>query len=145
MTGPTNPADPTSQDVDLSLLVHNVHEQAFKELDKIGLAGQRDQGLVCPLISPALSGSTDVNVSWGRILAGQHHLCHHHPDASEFYVVVAGTPTIHLGNKEFVAKPGDAVYIPTGTIHGITNKTAEPVDLVVGMSVPANWTFVPDE
>lgn len=131
--------------VDLARLVHNVHDEGFRELDKVGLAGQRDQGLVCPLINPQLSGSTDLNVSWGRILPGQHHLKHHHPDASEFYVVISGRPLIHLGETEFRAKPGDAVYIPVGTTHGITNDGAEPVDLVVGMSVPADWQFVPDE
>ena len=133
------------QDVDLTRLVHNVEKQGFTALDKRGLAGQPDQGLVCPLISPTLSGSTDLNVSWGRILPGQHHLRHHHPDASEFYVVIAGTPLIHLGNKTFRAGSGDAIYIPVNVIHGITNDTDQHVDLVVGMSVPENWQFIPDE
>jgi mannose-6-phosphate isomerase-like protein (cupin superfamily) len=131
--------------VDLERLVHNVHVEGFKDLDKVGRAGQRDEGLVCPLINPDLSGSTDLNVSWGRILPGQHHLKHHHPDASEFYVIISGSPLIHLGDKEFRAKPGDAVYIPIDVTHGITNDSTEPVDLVVGMSVPAGWQFVPDE
>lgn len=133
------------QQVDLRRLVHNVETQGFRALDKIGLAGQADQGLVCPLIDPELSGSTDLNISWGRILPAQHHLRHHHPDASEFYVVISGTPLIHLGDTAFRAKPGDAVYIPTNVIHGITNDTSAVVDLVVGMSVPQNWQFIPDE
>ncbi|AUI50571.1 cupin domain-containing protein [Arthrobacter crystallopoietes] len=130
---------------DLSRLVHNVHREGFKELDKVGLKGQPDQGLVCNLISRDLSGSDDLNVSWGRILSGQHHLCHHHPDASEFYVVLAGTPLIHLGDKEYRASPGDGIYIPRGTTHGITNDTESDVDMIVGVSKPADWQFVPDE
>jgi len=133
------------QQVDVHRLVHNVDRQGFVELDKVGLRGQVDQGLVCPLINPDLSGSTDLNVSWGRILPGQHHLKHHHPDASEFYVVIAGSPLVHLGDEDVRAHPRDAIYIPAGVTHGITNDSAETVDLVVGMSVPTGWQFVPDE
>jgi uncharacterized RmlC-like cupin family protein len=135
----------TTQDIDLALLVHTVEQQGFKQLDKVGLTGQSDQGLVCPLISADLSGSTDLNISWGRILPGQHHLRHHHPDASEFYVVVSGAPLVHLGNTQFRAGPGSAVYIPANVIHGITNDTDQSIELVVGVSVPATWQFVPDE
>lgn len=135
----------TAQQVELARLVHNVSEVGFSELAKTGLRGQRDEGLVCPLISAQLSGSDDLNVSWGRILPGQHHLRHHHPDASEFYVVISGRPLVHLGDKSFRAKPQDAVYIPHHVTHGITNDTDDPVDLVVGMSVPGDWTFVADE
>ncbi|WP_345150789.1 cupin domain-containing protein [Arthrobacter ginkgonis] len=130
---------------DLSRLVHNVHRQGFVELDKIGLGGQRDQGLVSTLISRDLSGSDDLCVSWGRILPGQHHLCHHHPDASEFYVVLSGTPLVHLGDAEYRAQPGDGIYIPRGTKHGLTNDGDAEVNLIVGVSKPADWQFVPDE
>ncbi|WP_051166435.1 cupin domain-containing protein [Amycolatopsis orientalis] len=131
--------------LDLSRLVHSVAQQGFAELGKTGLRGQRDEGLVCPLINPQLSGSDDLNVSWGRIRPGQHHLRHHHPDASEFYVVIGGEPLIHLGDQDFRARPGDAVYIPKSVVHGLTNDTGQDVDLVVGMSVAENWTFIPDE
>jgi quercetin dioxygenase-like cupin family protein len=134
-----------TQEVDLTKLVHNMDEVGFKELDKTGLRGQKDQGLVCTLISGDLSGSDDLCVSRGRILPGQRHLCHHHPDASEFYVVLTGTPVVHLGNSDHRARPGDAIYIPRGTTHGITNDGDEPVELVVGMSKPADWQFVHDE
>ncbi|MFF2244365.1 cupin domain-containing protein [Arthrobacter sp. NPDC058130] len=134
-----------SATVNIDRLVHNVHKQGFTALDKVGLSGQRDQGLVSTLISRDLSGSDDLCVSWGRILPGQHHLCHHHPDASEFYVVLSGTPLVHLGASTYRAKPGDGIYIPRGTTHGLTNDGEENVELIVGVSKPADWQFVPDE
>lgn len=134
-----------TQEVDLGRLVHNMDDIGFTPLDKVGLKGQKDEGLVCTLISRDLSGSDDLCVSRGRILPGQHHLCHHHPDASEFYVIISGTPIVHLGNQDYQARPGDAIYIPRGTTHGITNNGTEPVELVVGMSKPADWQFVHDE
>lgn len=131
--------------VDLNKLVHNLHDIGYSDLEKVGLRGQPDEGQVCNVISRDLSGSDDLNVSFGRILPGQHHLCHHHPDASEFYVIIAGSAIIHLGDQEHRAKPGDAIYIPRGTTHGITNDTDEPLEMVVGMSKPADWEFVHDE
>lgn len=135
----------TRPPVDLDRLVHNAGDIGFSDLTKIGLKGQPDQGQVCNLISRDLSGSDDLNVSLGRILPGQHHLCHHHPDASEFYVVIAGTPIVHLDGTDYRARPGDGIYIPRGVSHGITNDTDENVELVVGMSKPADWEFVADE
>lgn len=130
---------------DIGRLVHNAHDIGFSDLTKVGLEGQRDQGQVCNLISRDLSGSDDLNVSLGRILPGQHHLCHHHPDASEFYVIISGTPIVHLDGTDYRARPGDGIYLPRGTSHGITNDTDENVEMVVGMSKPADWEFVCDE
>lgn len=130
--------------VDLSRLVRNI-EAGFIPLDKVGLNGQRDEGLICPLISRDLSGSVDLNVSWSRMLPGQHHLRHHHPDASEFYVFLSGTPRVYIGDQEFRARRGDAVYIPTNCLHGLANDTDEVVELIVGLSKPADWEFIFDE
>lgn len=126
-------------------LVRNVRTEGYRELQNVGLRGQLDEGLVCPLINRELSGSEDMAVGMGQILPGQHHLRHHHPDASEFYVFLAGNPLVHLGDESMRLEPGTAVYIPKGMIHGITNDTDEVVELVFGMSKPADWGFVFDE
>jgi quercetin dioxygenase-like cupin family protein len=133
------------QTIDLSKLVRNIADEGFKMLDKVGLNGQPDEGLICPLVSRDLSESVDLNVSWSRMLPGQHHLRHHHPDASEFYVFLKGTPWVYLGDHEFRARPGDGVYIPTNCLHGLTNDTDEMIELIVGLSKPADWEFIFDE
>ncbi|BAS14167.1 hypothetical protein AHiyo8_24700 [Arthrobacter sp. Hiyo8] len=60
-------------------------------------------------------------------------------------MVISGEPLVHLGDTEYRAKPGDGIYIPRGTTHGITNDGDEDVNLVVGVSKPADWQFVADE
>jgi mannose-6-phosphate isomerase-like protein (cupin superfamily) len=133
------------QDVDLSRLVRNVANEGFKPLDNVGLRGQKDEGLICNLISRDLSGSVDLNVSWSKMLPGQHHLCHHHPDASEFIVILKGNPLMHLGAKRFRGKPGDGIYVPFDVVHGVTNDTDEVCEMIVGLSKPADWQFIFDE
>jgi mannose-6-phosphate isomerase-like protein (cupin superfamily) len=133
------------QNVDLARLRRNVGDEGFKPLDNVGLRGQHDEGLICNLISRDLSGSTDLNVSWSKMLPGQHHLCHHHPDASEFIVFLEGTPLVHLGSKQFRARPGDGIYIPYDVIHGVTNDTDTVCEMIVGLSKPADWQFIFDE
>ena len=126
-------------------LVRNVREQGFTALTNVGLSGQLDEGLVCPLINRELSGSDDLAVGMGQILPGQHHLKHHHPDASEFYVFTAGTPIVHIDGEDLRVDAGTAVYIPRNVVHGIINDTDTVVELVFGMSMPEGWGFVFDE
>lgn len=126
-------------------LVHNVFDLGFVELDHVTPSGIRDEGLICQLISDSRSGASEFTINWGRMLPGQHHVRHHHDEAAEFYVIIAGTPIIHLGAERIRARPGDAFYIPPGTLHGITNDTEEIVDLVAGVNRVGSWDFIADE
>ncbi|WP_248763318.1 cupin domain-containing protein [Pseudarthrobacter sp. SSS035] len=126
-------------------LVQNIEDLGFVELDQMTPSGIRDEGLICQLISDKVNGSKEFTVSWGRMLSGQHHVKHHHETVAEFYVIVAGTPIIHLGDDDIRARPGDAFYIPPTTVHGITNDTDEVVDLVAGVNSVGQWDFIADE
>ena len=125
--------------------VQDIDERGFVELDHVTPSGTRDEGLICQLISDRVNGAREFTVSWGRMLPGQHHVRHHHADVAEFYVVVGGTPVIHLGTEAIRARPGQAFYIPPGTTHGITNDTDEVVDLVAGVNAVGSWDFIADE
>ena len=126
-------------------LVTNVDEQGFVELDFVTESGIRDEGLISRLIAADVNDAREFTISWGRMLPGQHHVKHHHADVAEFYVIVKGTPLIHLEDGQVRAKPGDAIYIPPNTLHGITNDTDEVVDLVAGVNCVGRWDFLPDE
>lgn len=126
-------------------LVQNRDKIGFVHLDRVTPSGLRDEGQICTLISDKLSGATEFTISWGRGLPGQHHVKHHHSSVAEFYVVISGTPIIHLGDEDIRAKPGDAFYIPPMTTHGYTNDTDEPFEIVAGVSGVGTWDFIPDE
>lgn len=126
-------------------LVQNIDDLGFVELDHVTPSGVRDEGLICQLISDKVNGAKEFTVNWGRMLPGQHHVKHHHAEVAEFYVIVAGTPIIHLGAEDIRAGVGDAFYIPPNTLHGITNDTDQVVELVAGVNAVGSWDFIPDE
>ena len=54
---------------------------------------------------------------------------HFHHGAEELLVVLRGRPTLRTGKGERELDEGEAVYLPTGPdgVHGLSNKTEEPV------------------
>lgn len=54
---------------------------------------------------------------------------HHHSLQDEFIYVLRGTPTLLLGKREYLLKPGDCMGFKadTGVAHQLANRTAEPV------------------
>jgi uncharacterized cupin superfamily protein len=56
-------------------------------------------------------------------------LAHSHSRQDEFILVLTGTPTLILGDAEFVLSPGECYGFKAGTgiAHQLVNRTAEPV------------------
>jgi mannose-1-phosphate guanylyltransferase / mannose-6-phosphate isomerase len=53
-----------------------------------------------------------------------------HHKRAEHWVVIKGHATILVGEEERVYQPGEHVFIPIGSVHRLTNKTNEPVEIV---------------
>jgi len=51
---------------------------------------------------------------------------HIHPESDEVYYVLDGEGTVHIGEdrKEYRINAGLALYIPSGTIHSVTNTSS---------------------
>lgn len=83
---------------------------------------------------------------WGtwEVLDGDDHYCvkkisvlphsqlslqlHHY--RNEHWIIVKGTATVTLGDKNFDRKADEAIYIPVNTKHRITNNTDEIVEFI---------------
>ena len=48
---------------------------------------------------------------------------HYHADANEVQLVLAGSGSFWLGDREVQVKPGDLVTIPKGTVHAGSQAT----------------------
>jgi len=53
-----------------------------------------------------------------------------HYKRAEHWVVVSGTATAINGEDTLTLTEGDSTYIPIGTIHGLENKTSEPLQII---------------
>lgn len=59
--------------------------------------------------------------------AGATTAMHYHPRTEEIYYILYGTGQIKLGDETESVGPGDAIAIPPGTPHNITNTGEIPL------------------
>jgi mannose-6-phosphate isomerase-like protein (cupin superfamily) len=69
---------------------------------------------------PAVS----LTATWVEVIPGSRRWLHDHP-SEQFYVITAGSGRMLVGEEERQVGPGDLVYVPSGTIHGIENVSEE--------------------
>lgn len=65
---------------------------------------------------------------------GQIQKPHDHADQDKFYYVVEGTGWFWLGEEQHEATAGQLVLAPAGLIHGVENKSNQPLILFMGMA-----------
>jgi mannose-6-phosphate isomerase-like protein (cupin superfamily) len=71
---------------------------------------------------------------------------HYHADANEVQVVLSGTGSEWLGDKQVAIKPGMLIVIPKGTVHGDWMATTQPLELVsikMPPQAPSDVHFAP--
>lgn len=62
--------------------------------------------------------------------AGQRISLQRHRHRAEHWVVVRGTAHVTVNADSFDLAPGQHVDIPLGAVHRLTNRTADPVEIV---------------
>jgi uncharacterized cupin superfamily protein len=75
-------------------------------------------------------------------------LLHHHAKQDEFVYIIAGTPTLVLGDQEHLLGPGDCCGFKAGTAvgHQLVNRTQSVVFyLEIGDRVPGDYAMYPND
>lgn len=65
-----------------------------------------------------------------RVLPGQRISLQKHHQRAEHWVVVEGTASITIGERQFDLQPGEACDIARGQVHRLANRTDEPVEII---------------
>lgn len=65
-----------------------------------------------------------------RLPPGQSTTPHYHPSTEEIYYILSGTAVMQIGDEMSDVKPGDAIAIPPGAVHQITNTSDETLVLL---------------
>lgn len=87
---------------------------------------------------PRVAGDALV---WELVLApgGRVPNSHSHPRQEERFTMLDGTMRFRVGRRRLLARPGDVVVVPPGTVHHFANPGVVPARVAVE-STPALWT-----
>jgi quercetin dioxygenase-like cupin family protein len=80
------------------------------------------------------AGSDDFLLGWTVLAPGARHERHRHPDADEFFIVLAGHGEVYTDDQREPAGKHDVIFTPRGHWHGFDNTGDEDVVLVWGWS-----------
>ena len=89
----------------------------------------RDGSLIRELMHPALHGNRAQSLAEATIRAGQTTRRHRHSRTEEIYYILEGQGRMTVDEEAQPACAGDAILIPPGAWHRITN--TGPDDLVL--------------
>lgn len=101
--------------------------------------------LSCKYLLDPASGTDDFVVGLADIRPRTHYTIHRHEPA-EIYFVLAGTARIWVGDTAFDVAPGDTVYVPPFTAHGI-DTAGERLEMYWFYAIDQHdsWTWEPLE
>ena len=95
------------------------------ELHNIHLTGYRPWGSYTVLEDTAGYKIKRIEVKPGKRLSLQKHF-----HRNEHWIVVSGTATVTIGDKEYLVRPNESTYIKMGEVHRLANNGKIPVILI---------------
>jgi mannose-6-phosphate isomerase-like protein (cupin superfamily) len=73
------------------------------------------------LLAHRNSSIRNQSLAEARLPAGASTTPHYHPRTEEIYYILAGSAQMRIGDETRTVGPGDAIAIPPGSVHQITN------------------------
>jgi quercetin dioxygenase-like cupin family protein len=74
-------------------------------------------------LKQGLGDSDSLAFVRARIIHGSGHPFHKHPEMDEIIYVLSGEMEQWIEEEKRILRPGDAVYIPKGVVHGCYNES----------------------
>lgn len=84
-----------------------------------------------PLIDRTTAPITQCSLAEELLPPGKSVMPHHHEVLEEIYYILSGVGVMVIGDETRVVGAGDAIYIPTGQRHTLTNTGMEPMRVVL--------------
>ena len=80
-------------------------------------------GTLKDIFNPTNVGARGFRFAVGYFSPQEGLRAHIHPESEEVYYVLSGKGIVYLGKerREIAIEPNMAIYIPSGTPHGVTN------------------------
>ncbi|MGQ9575746.1 MAG: cupin domain-containing protein [Thermoguttaceae bacterium] len=93
----------------------------IRNLDEVAAIRTKDGSEIRELLAYRNSVIRNQSLAEARLASGRSTSPHYHARAEEIYYVLEGSGLMHLAGQTRPVGPGDAVAIPPGAVHQITN------------------------
>jgi len=87
----------------------------------------KDGSEIRELLAHRNSRIANQSLAEARLLPGATTAPHYHPKTEEIYYILAGQGRMRIETETAAVGPGDAIAIPPGLTHEITNTGQEPL------------------
>ncbi len=92
-----------------------------QNLDRVPTFITKDGSEIRELLAATNSCIRNQTLAEARLPAGGRTTPHHHEKTEEIYYILAGQALMRVGQETATVGPGDAIAIPPGASHQITN------------------------
>lgn len=96
-----------------------------RHIDQVPSFTTKDGSEIRELLAHRNSCIARQSLAEARLPAGGRTTPHYHRQVEEIYYLLEGTGLMQIGQETRVVGPGDAIAIPPGEIHQITNTGSE--------------------
>ena len=99
----------------------------IQNLDCVDRFITKDGSEIRELLAARNSCIRNQSLAEARLPVGASTTPHYHPKTEEIYYILSGTGQMRIGSETSTIRPGDAIAIPPGQTHRITNTGPEPL------------------
>jgi mannose-6-phosphate isomerase-like protein (cupin superfamily) len=96
-----------------------------QHVDRVPAFTTKDGSEIRELLAHRNSCIRNQTLAEAQLPAGGSTAPHHHVKTEEIYYILAGQGLMRLGDETRPVGPGDAIAIPPGAVHQITNTGLE--------------------
>ena len=97
------------------------HLMDVTNIEQVAAFTTKDGSEIRELLAHRNSVIRQQSLAEARLLAGASTTAHYHPLAEEIYYILSGDGMMRIGPETRPVGPGDAIAIPPGEVHQITN------------------------
>jgi mannose-6-phosphate isomerase-like protein (cupin superfamily) len=93
----------------------------IRNLDQVPAFTTKDGSEIRELLAYRNSCIRQQSLAEARVPVGGQTTPHYHPRTEEIYYILIGQARMEIGDEQQVVGPGDAIAIPPGVVHQISN------------------------
>lgn len=102
----------------------------IQNIDRVPAFTTLDGSEIRELLAHRNSSIRNQSLAEARLAPGQSTTAHYHPKSEEIYYILTGEGRMRLGDEVRQVGPGDAIAIPPGMVHQLTNTGGEVLKLL---------------